>query len=192
MTTFRDDDPAPPELYERPHWYACRTRARAEKKVETRLERSGIETFLPLVEREREWADRTKRVAMPLFPGFVFARFPLTRLQPVMTTYGVATVLRPNGYPTPVRTEEIDSLRRLVEGANATGTAPEPADFLEPGEEVLVVSGPFQGMRGVLLEKRGGARVAVRIEALRQATSVEVGRGAVRGLDFGEGRSSAP
>lgn len=188
---FRDDDRTPPELYEREHWYACRTRARAEKKVEKRLDAAGIEAFLPLVDREREWADRTKTVAMPLFPGFVFARFDLTRIYPVISTHGVATVLSPNGYPTPVRDEEIASLRRLVDGANATGTPPAPADYLEPGQEVVVTSGPFEGMRGVLIERRGGARVAVRISALRQATSVDVGRELLRPLRAGEESSAA-
>ena len=93
------DDPMPPELYERVHWYACRTRARAERKVEERIAASGVEAFLPLVVRERAWADRTKRVASPLFPGFVFAGFPLSRLHPVLQTPGVTTVLRPNGLP---------------------------------------------------------------------------------------------
>jgi len=170
----------PPELYATPHWYACRTRARAEKKVTQLFVGTRIECYLPVVDRERAWADRTKVVSFPLFPGYVFGRFPLTRLHDVLSTPGVVTVLRPNGYPTPVREEELASVRRLVEGARETGTVPEPADYLEPGEEVVVTEGPFEGMRGVLLEVRGRRRVAVRIEALRQATSVEVPRGVVR------------
>lgn len=177
---FKDADPTPSELYEKLHWYACRTRARAEKRVEARLLAVGIEAFLPLVEREREWADRKKRVSIPLFPGFVFARFELNRLHSVLSIHGLATVLRPNGYPTPVRDEEIHSLCRLVEGVNATGTFPQPAEFLELGKEVMVTEGPFEGLTGILLQDRGRARVAVRISALRQATSVEVRRSSVR------------
>ncbi len=173
-------DEIPHHLYDASHWYACRTRARAEKKVASLFEGREIECFLPLVERERQWADRTKIVSFPLFPGYVFARFKLTRLHPVLTTPGVSTVLRPSGYPTPIRDEVIASLRTLVEGSNRAGVPPEPADYLEPGEEVVVTGGPFEGMRGVLVERRGGARVAVRIEALRQATSVEIDRGMVR------------
>ena len=68
---------APSIQYRAPHWYACRTKARAEKKVAEVLERHSVECYLPLVERERQWADRTKRVQFPMFPGYVFARFRL-------------------------------------------------------------------------------------------------------------------
>ncbi|MFQ5680404.1 MAG: transcription termination/antitermination protein NusG, partial [Gemmatimonadota bacterium] len=155
-------------------WYACQTRARAEKQVELRLRGVGFESYLPLLLRERQWADRRKRVALPLFPGYVFARFPLTDLHAVLGTPGLATVVRLNGRPTPVREEEIASVRALVEGANATGVLPSPSDDLTPGQEVVVVGGPFEGMRGRLVEERGAARVVVRLAAVRQAVSVEM------------------
>jgi transcription antitermination factor NusG len=53
---------------------------------------------------------------------------------------------------------------------------PTPVDYLQPGQQVVVVSGPFQGMRGVLVEARGGSRVVVRVSAIRQAVSVEMDR----------------
>ena len=46
MGALNDRDPAPPELYERPHWYACHTRSRAEKRVERMLADAGVEAFL--------------------------------------------------------------------------------------------------------------------------------------------------
>ena len=173
---------APPELYRVACWYACRTRARAEKQVGRLLSGAGFDAYLPLVERERQWADRKKRVAFPLFPGYVFARFNLTRLHDVLVTPGVVTVIRVNGYPTPVRDEELESVRILVEGANPMGVQPSPWDYLEPGQEVVVTGGPFKGMRGTLLQVRGKARVAVRLSAIRQAVAVEVDRRLVRPL----------
>ena len=161
---------------EAPRWYACRTRARAEKMVDRRLRASGFEAYLPLLVRESQWADRRKRVAFPLFPGYLFARFPLTALHGVLRTSGLATVVRLNGHPTPLREAEIASVRALVEGANATGVLPSPSDYLAVGQEVVVVEGPFQGMRGRLVEERGRVRVVVRLAAVRQAVSVEMAR----------------
>lgn len=177
------DEGTPQELYERPHWFACRTRTRSEKVADRLLGERGIERYLPLVERERQWADRVKTVAFPLFPGYLFARFTLDAVGEVLRTPRVIFVVRVNGYPTPVREEELDSVRRLVEGANATGQEPEPAEYLKPGDPVEVTDGPFEGMRGVLVETRGAARVAVRLEAIRQATSVELVASALRPLD---------
>lgn len=47
------DERADPELWARPHWYACRTRTRSEKVAHRVLEAAGVECYLPLVERER-------------------------------------------------------------------------------------------------------------------------------------------
>lgn len=157
-----------------PHWYACRTRARAEKQVDRLLERGGFETYLPLVEQERQWADRKKRVGFPLFPGYTFARFVLWQTLEVVSTPGVVTVVGGVACPDPVRAEELEAVRRLAQGVETTGQAPQPTDWLEPGTPIQVMEGPFKGMRGLLLEVRGGCRVAVRLSAIRMALSVEL------------------
>lgn len=180
MSNRAADTPVPPELYEVPHWYACLTTARAEKKAARLLDDAGFEHYLPLVVQERRWSDRVKKVPMPLFPGYVFARFVLTELGRILDQPAIATVARPSGYPTPIRPEVIESVRRMVEGANETGVLPRAEDYLVVGDEVEVGGGPFTGMTGVLLEERGRTRVAVRIEALKQATSVEIAREHVR------------
>jgi transcription antitermination factor NusG len=81
-------DRAPAELYEAPHWYACYTRARHEKRVDEQLAERGLETYLPLLARERQWSDRRKVVEFPLFPGYVFCRFTLDELHEVLTVPG--------------------------------------------------------------------------------------------------------
>lgn len=171
---------APPELYRRPHWFACCTRARAEKRVDRYLAGSGIEAYLPLIERERRWADRRKRVALPLFPGYIFARFRMTEMGDVFRAPGLVSVVRVAGYPTPVREEELESVRALVEGANRTGVEPQPSEWLVVGQRVRVVEGPFRGMRGTLVQGRGRGRVVVRLGAIRQAVGVEMDRRVLR------------
>lgn len=176
-------DKVPRELVEEPHWYACRTRARAEKRVDELLDRDGFETFLPLVERERQWADRKKTVAFPMFPGYTFARFPLAAYRDVLRTPGIVHVVSSRGRPVPVRPEELESVRRFARGIEATGRVPDPVDYLEPGTPIVVEEGPFQGMRGVLLEGRGPARVAVRLGAIRAAVSVQMDRRSLRAVE---------
>jgi transcription antitermination factor NusG len=154
--------------------YACRTRARAEKQVDRFLQRAGVESFLPLVELERKWADRTKRVAFPLFPGYTFARFFRGSLVEVVRTPGLVTVVSENGVPAPVRDDELEAVRRLVLGVEETGERPVPEEWWEPGTPIMVSRGPFQGMMGYLLESRGRRRVAVKLDALRLAFSVEL------------------
>lgn len=163
-----------------PGWYACRTRARAEKQVNRMLRQRGIEPYLPLVDQVRQWTDRRKRVAFPLFPGYVFAHFGPGLFHLVLRTPGVVTVVGAAGAPIPVRADELDSIRLLVESVNAGNPPPQPAEFVEVGQEVVVAEGPFSGMRGVLTEERGQTRVIVRLSALRKALSVELPREILR------------
>ena len=163
-----------PEVFQEPRWYACRTRARAEKQVDRLLDRAGLETYLPLMERERQWADRKKQVAFPLFPGYTFARFSLGDFGVVVRTVGLVAVLGGRTGPMPVREEELEAVRRFTEGIKATGQVPEALDWLEPGTPVQVIEGPFRGMRGFLVGVRGRTRVAVRLSAIRMVMSVEL------------------
>jgi transcription antitermination factor NusG len=168
------------EFYVERRWYACRTHARAEKKVDELLGRAGFETYLPLITRERQWADRKKKVAFPLFPGYTFAKFDLSRYHQILSTPGLATVVRANGHPSPVHPEELDCVRLFVTGVERTGVEPEPVDFLESGDPVRVIGGPFAGMSGVLLHRRGSIQVAIRLTSIRRAFSIVLDRALLR------------
>jgi len=163
-----------------PEWYACRTRPRAEKQAGRLLKLRGVQSYVPLLERERQWSDRKKRVGFPLFAGYVFAQFSLASLHEVLSTPGIVTVVRQGGSPARVRSEELESVRVLVQCVNAGNAPPEPAEFLETGQEVIVSHGPFSGIRGVLVEDRGRTRVVIRLTALRRALSVELPREILR------------
>ena len=164
----------PLELVDGPRWYACRTRARAEKKVDRLLTVAGVTSYVPLVERLMQWSDRSKRVTFPLFPGYVFARFALSSMPEIVRTPNLIEVVRVNGSPTPIREREIESIRSLVHGAQDAGEEPAAHEYLVAGQEVRVIQGPFQGLQGILTEVRGKTRIVVRLEAIRQAVSVEM------------------
>lgn len=162
----------PPDQDDRQlRWYACYTRARAEKRVERQLLERDVEAWLPVAERERIWADRRKVVRFPLFPGYVFGRFALNGLHGVLSVPGVATIVRLNGRPAPIRDEEIDNIRRMVDGLAVTRQEPELRRFCE-GDWVRVADGPFAGLEGVVLELRGRRHVLAGLRALGQGLSI--------------------
>ena len=153
-----------------------RQRARSEKKVDRLLNAAGVTSYLPLIGRLRQWSDRSKHVSFPLFPGYVFARFPLAVLPDIVRTPNLIEVVKVNGSPTPIREVEIDSIRALVLGVERIGEEPAPHEYLVRGQHVRVIQGPFEGLRGILTEVRGNTRIVVRLEAIRQAVSVEMSR----------------
>lgn len=170
---LRPSDPAA-EAAE-PRWYACYTRGRAEKKVGDLLPRLGVETYLPLVPRERQWADRTKQVDWPLFPSYVFARFSLREIGRVLRTPGIATVVRLGGEYVPIEEGEIANIRRFAEALAARGwDAVKPVTYIAVGERVRVIDGPFQGVEGVVVRRRKRDRLLVGLGAIRQGFEVDI------------------
>ncbi len=157
-----------------PRWYACYTRARHEKKVDAFLAERGFDTWLPVLEQEREWSDRVKKVEMPVFPSYVFARFPASRIHDILVAPGVSTVVRNGGRPTPIPEEELENVRRVVRALSESGDEIESVPYLEEGRKVRVVDGPFKGVTGVVAERRGRKRVLVGLEAIRQGLEVDV------------------
>jgi transcription antitermination factor NusG len=152
------------------HWYALRTRSRHEKLVRDQLAAQGVEPFLPLIERSRQWKDRRKLVAFPLFPGYCFAHFPVSRRVAILSTKGVVQILGNHDGPVPVPDEEIEAVRRLV-----TSTLPfDPHPYLREGMQVEVIRGPLAGVRGILLRKGARARLVMGVTLINQAASVEL------------------
>jgi len=102
-----DPDPA----WHEARWYALRTRARSERKAGERLEGTGVDVYLAAPRVARTWSDRIQRLPTPLFPGYLFARFPLERLSWVLEVPGVADVVRIGGRAAPVRPDELEAVR---------------------------------------------------------------------------------
>jgi transcription antitermination factor NusG len=152
------------------HWYAVRTRSRHEKRVNEQLTARGIDSFLPLVERRRQWKDRRKLVAFPLFPGYCFARFPPSQRVTVLSSQGVVEILGNRDGPVSVPDAEIEAVRKLV-----TSTLPyDPHPYLREGMVVEVIRGPLAGVRGRLIRKGSRARLLIGVTLIHQGASVEI------------------
>ncbi len=138
--------------------------------VRDQLAGRGVEPFLPLIERSRQWKDRRKLVAFPLFPGYCFARFPLSFRITVLGTKGVVQILGNQDGPVPVPDAEIQAVNLLV-----TSTLPyDPHPYLREGMQVEVIRGPLAGVRGILLRKGTRARLVIGVTLIHQAASVEL------------------
>ncbi len=165
---------APAELYTEPRWYACYTRARHEKRVDGYLTRNGVESYLPMVPRLRQWKDRKKWVNWPMFPSYVFARFTLGRMHDILVVPGVSTIVRTHGYPAPIPEEELQNLRRFADAALAAGVCPDPVPLVAEGDWVRITDGAFRGVEGRVVERRGRRRVLVGLRPIGRGLEVDV------------------
>lgn len=154
-------------------WYAIHVKSRHEFKVLDRLTGTGVKAFLPLVERLSKWKDRNKRVAFPLFSGYMFVHIARNydSMLPVLKTKGVVRFLgMVPGEPETVPDDQILRLQRLVESKEEI----DPYPYLKEGERVRIKLGPLAGMEGILVERAGKHLLVLSVDILRQGVSLKI------------------
>lgn len=155
----------------RPTWRVFYTRARAEKKTETRLERRGIDVLVPKKTELRQWSDRKKEVTVPLFRNYLFARVDEKGRLQTLKTNGIVRCVHFNGEPARLREETVKQLKTTQQAPGRLSVA----DLRPPvGETVTITDGPMQGLTGEVQQHRGQTYLLVRVEAIRQGVKVEV------------------
>jgi transcription antitermination factor NusG len=165
-------------------WLVFYTRPRNEKKCEKKLREIGIEVFLPKCRVERQWSDRIKKVMLPLFPNYIFARVNEKERIKVLKTAGIVTMVTFGDQPAVMDECEIENLR-------ITQNNPERLESLsyslpDPGSRVVVKGGPFEGLAGYVVEQRSGKCVVVEITSIGKAVKVHLKGGKVEEIDSTE------
>jgi len=169
-----------------PRWMAIRVRSRFEKIAAEALRLKGYEYFLPLYRSTRVWSDRTKRLDLPLFPGYLFCRFSVRNRVPVLECPGVMHIVGIGKTPIPVDEDEIAALQKIVH----SGLPVAPCDFLQLGQRVRIHSGSLTGVQGILVDMRKRHRIVVSVSLLRRSVAVELDREAVASVDTTPERAS--
>lgn len=153
-----------------PHWYAIYTRSRHEKRVADQLTRRAVETLLPLYETMRRWRNGRHRVQFPLFPGYAFVRIAVKDRLEVVKVPGVVRLVGFDGQPVALPEDEIEGLRRGL----AEGIQVRPHPYLTVGRRVRVVSGPLEGMRGILVRRKSQFRVVLSLDLIMRSMIADV------------------
>ena len=154
----------------KPQWFALYTCANHEKRVAAQLTARGIEHFLPLYRSRRKWKDRRVFLDLPLFPGYVFARFAWPERVRALQSRGVARLVGSNGRPCPLAESDIEGLRSGLRG----GLHLEPHPYLTAGTPVRVLHGPLAGMSGILVRNKNGCRVVLSVDLIARSVALEV------------------
>jgi|SRR5215469_13150106 len=151
-------------------WYAVYTHAHQEKRVEQRLKIQHFKTFLPLYSRSHRRGTRRVQVVLPLFSGYVFARFPLQERIRVLSTSGVCRIVGKGSHPEPLSDTEVDGLLQ----ASTSKIKAEPHSQLLAGRKVRIRTGPLEGLEGILIRRKGQSRVVISLNAIASAFVVDV------------------
>lgn len=163
---------APPLLDEGDvqQWFAIYTCANQERRVAAQLEARGVEHFLPLYRSRRQWKDRRVLLDLPLFPGYLFARFAFAARVRVLQARGAVRLAGGNGQPCPLPDREIEALRAGLGG----GVRLEPHPYLTDGARARILHGPLAGMDGIVVRRKNGSRVVLSFDSIQRSVAVEV------------------
>ena len=141
-------------------WYVLYVNSRTEKKVAQRLADKGIEVFCPTKIEERQWSDRVRKVEVPYFQSYVFAKFSPKDTNYVLETPGVVRRLFWMRKPAVIREEE---MKEVIAFFN-THPQIENVNFTE-GELVKITRGVLKDKKGIVL-KNDKHQVTLSIPAL--------------------------
>lgn len=153
-------------------WYAVHTKSNYEKKVASQLAQRGVANYLPVWKEVHAWTDRQKIVEVPLFRGYVFARFGdsgRNRLR-ILQTPGVARIIGSCGVIEPIPDGEIAAIQQLL----SSGLKCAPHPYLREGDSVRVNKGPLQGVQGLFLRQKGPSRLLISVSLISQSVAAEI------------------
>ena len=165
-------------------WYIVQAFSGFEKQVQRslieRINRSEYkESFgqvLVPTEEVIEMRDGKKRKSeRKFFPGYVLVEMEMND----DTWHIVKECPKVLGFiggtpekPAPITQKEADAILARI---NNTGEAPRPKTMFEPGEELLVIDGPFTDFKGVVEEiQYEKSRLSLTINVFNRPTQVEL------------------
>lgn len=147
-------------------WLVVYTHPHAETKALANLRRQGYDGYLPLCRRWRRHARRREIVKRPLFPRYLFVAFDAmtTRWRPILSTVGVAGLVRQGDMPVPVPAGVVEQLRDGERAGRFDDLS--PIARLTAGALVRIKDGPFGDLIGRLQSLADSERVNVLLELL--------------------------
>lgn len=155
-------------------WIAIYSRPNSEKKLAQELSKLGIETYVPIQTKLRQWSDRKKKIDVVIIPMIVFAHITATDISVIRTRSHVIKILTYPGQKNVanIPDAQIDRLKFLLK--NADSDVEFVPNIYAKGEPVEVVRGNLMGLSGqvertsdgkanliIIIEMLGGAKVSI-------------------------------
>lgn len=146
------------------YWYAIYTRSRGEKVAAKLLSDMGIDVYLPLQRKLRQWSDRKKWVEVPYINSYVFVKTSEKEYYDILNTQGVIRYVTFGGKAAVIPEWQIDAMKKIVSSENPVVFS---AHQFRKGEKVQIENGALMGYEGeVVKDSDGKKKVIIRIGQL--------------------------
>jgi transcriptional antiterminator NusG len=155
-------------------WYALHTRSHCEQLVYEQLAAQGFHLFLPKMQVWSQRAGVRHRIAVPMFPGYLFLHSLVDSAiyLEVRKARGLVRILG-QGWDrlAAVPEEEILAIHAVLRSKLPI----HPHPYLREGQRVRIRRGPLSGVEGILVDgKAHKGRLVLSVELLQQSVAVEV------------------
>jgi len=131
----------------------------------------GIEAYLPLLQQERRWSDRIKRIEMPLFPNYIFIKSTSSQIYQFRQIKEVVNFVYYNKKLAVIKDSEVSNIKKILKKKQNITTEPR---LYKTGTKVKIKQGAFVGIEGLLIKKNNRDRFIIQIETLGQSIFVDV------------------
>jgi len=152
-------------------WYPVYTHARAEKKACEALAKKGIETYLPLSRKLKQWSDRKKWVEEPFIKSYLFVCITEQEQMEVLMTKGIARFIYFSGKIASMPNTQIEELKLLMASPYELDVTEEN---LQAGEQIVIKAGPLKGLKGEIVSYRSQKQLVLRLENMGLSILVNV------------------
>lgn len=161
-------------------WFLAQLKPNCAKIADKNLKRQGFQTFLPMEEETRQRSGKFVTTMRPLFPGYIFVAFDVTRgfWRSVNSTYGITRLVSLGKEPTAVPQ---DLVSQLMLRCNAKGKL-QPPKLLRAGDQVTLTKGPFANFVAEVEKIAPDQRVWLLMEIMGNQTRVAVGADQLRSV----------
>ena len=131
-------------------WYAVSTKPHQEKQAESHVKQCGIECFLPLLKTSKIIRRTRKTIIEPLFPGYLFARFDLSKhYRAVSYSTGVRKIVEFGSGPVELDEIIIDAIKERLNDGYVTVQS----ERFKMGQIVHIKGGPLTGLEAVFMRE---------------------------------------
>ena len=151
-------------------WIAALVQSCLEKRVGERLDKLGVENYIPTQTVIRQWSDRKKKIERVVIPMIVFIHTDeMTERRLRMQTYIRKILSYPGQWKAAVIPDaQIDRLKFMLRHAESSVELLEQT--LQVGEAIRVARGPLKGLEGEIYQVQPDKpMVAIRIDCLGYA-----------------------
>ena len=162
-------------------WFAIYTGFRKEKYVQAELAKKGIETYIPILTKTRQYVRKVKTVELPLISCYVFVKIKKAHYVSVLETDYVFRFVKFSQNLISIPEKEMEMMRLLV--GEKLALKAEPLRW-EAGELVEISGGSLTGMRGKLVRRNNKKEFIIELENIGYAFQLSVAPNLLRKIDL--------